>query len=206
MAIFAIFLTWRYLNSQDNFKDSEDLVIQGRADVQVDAPAPSEVENYTVSPERPRYLSIASLGINKARVVGLGLVSETNQLDDPDNINDAGWYTDSALPGRATEGKMAGLYDGHNTGYNAMGIFYRLGNIKIGDEIIIERGDGEKFTYSVVENNLPLLEDVDMRKMLKPVKTGVEGLNIISCGGDWDPARQTYTHRVTVRASLRTSP
>ncbi|MDR1196782.1 MAG: class F sortase [Candidatus Nomurabacteria bacterium] len=199
----AVFLALRYINNNDNFHDSEDLVLQGRSDLDTDAPLQSDIENYTVAAEKPRYLSIPTLGINNARVVELGLSGSTNQLDDPTNINDAGWYTGSALPGRAADDKMAGLYDGHNTGYNAMGIFYRLNNLQIGDEIIIERGDGEKFTYAVAENQMPLLEDVDMRKMLQPVKTGTEGLNIITCGGDWDKDRNTYTHRVTIRASLK---
>jgi LPXTG-site transpeptidase (sortase) family protein len=147
-------------------------------------------------------LSIPKLDINKSRVVGLGLVAGSNQLDDPDNVNDTGWYSSSAKPGQAATGKMAGLYDGHNTGVNTKGVFYNLGKLAVGDQIIIERGDGQIFTYQVQENQMPALEDIDMNKMMQPVQSGVECLNIITCGGEWDAARQTYTHRVTIRAVL----
>jgi sortase (surface protein transpeptidase) len=159
---------------------------------------------WIVAPEKPRYLSIAALGISQARVVELGTKGANNQLEDPQNIHDAGWYRESALPGAPFNIEYAGLYDGHNTGINQEGIFYRLGSLKLGDEILIERGDGATFTYAVREVESPLLEEIDMSKMQKSIDPLTEGLNIITCGGDWDPSRQTYTHRVTVRATLKT--
>jgi sortase (surface protein transpeptidase) len=157
---------------------------------------------WIVAAEKPRYLSIAALGINQARVVELGTKGANNQLEDPQNIHDAGWYRDSALPGAPFNVEYAGLYDGHNTGINQAGIFYHLDRLKPGDEIIIERGDGATFTYAVREVETPLLEEIDMSKMQKSIDPLTEGLNIISCGGEWDASRQTYTHRVTVRAVL----
>jgi sortase (surface protein transpeptidase) len=159
---------------------------------------------WVVSPEKPRYMSIPKLGIDKARVVELGTKGENNQLEDPQNIHDAGWYRESALPGAPTDTTYAGLYDGHNTGINQKGIFYTLGRLVTGDTITIERGDGATFNYTVQEVETPLLEEVDMAKMQKSFDPAVEGLNIITCGGDWDKGRQTYTHRVTVRAILQT--
>jgi sortase (surface protein transpeptidase) len=155
---------------------------------------------WIVSPEKPRYLTVPALGIDKARVVELGTKGDDNQLEDPQNIHDAGWYRESALPGAPFNLEYAGLYDGHNTGINQKGIFYSLDRLVVGNEIIIERGDGVLLTYAVQEVKTVLLEEIDMSQMQKSFNPSLEGLNIISCGGDWDKARQTYTHRVTVRA------
>ena len=154
-----------------------------------------------VAPEKPRYLSIPRLGIVSARVVELGTIGADNQLDDPINIHDAGWYRESALPGAPFDVSYAGLYDGHNTGINQPGIFYNLAQLAEGDIITIERGDGALFNYTVREVETPPLEAVDMAKLQRSFDPAVEGLNIISCGGDWDATRQTYSHRVTVRAT-----
>jgi sortase (surface protein transpeptidase) len=159
---------------------------------------------WLVAPEKPRFMTVERLGIIQARVVELGTFGENNQLEDPANIHDAGWYSESALPGAPFNVEYAGLYDGHNTGISQTGIFYRLDQLSLGDKITIERGDGAVFNYAVREVETVLLEEVDMAKLQKSYDPTIEGLNIISCGGDWDPARQTYTHRVTVRATIQT--
>lgn len=159
---------------------------------------------WIVAPDEPRYMTIERLGIVNARVVGLGIkVGTENQLDDPNNIHDVGWYNESAKPGHEVVGNIAGLYDGHNTGYYKDGVFAYLNTLTVGDLIKIERGDGEVFNYEVHEVAMPLLEEIDMTLMRQSAIDGIEGLNIISCGGDWDESRGTYTHRVTIRATLK---
>jgi Sortase (surface protein transpeptidase) len=157
---------------------------------------------WVVAPDKPRFMSIASLGVENARIVELGVIGSSNQLEDPQNIHDVGWYRESTLPGSPFNTEYAGLYDGHNTGSTMNGVFYNLDQLAFGDIIKVERGDGVIFNYTVHEVETPTLEETDMTKMMKSFDPGVEGLNIISCGGDWDEARQTYTHRVTVRALL----
>ena len=98
------------------------------------------------NPLFPRFLSIPSLKISNARIIQLGLIKNTNQLDSPISIHDAGWYVKSALPGSS---KGALLMDGHNGGPTKGGIFENLGNLSKGSYIIVERGDGQKITYEV---------------------------------------------------------
>lgn len=158
---------------------------------------------WIVPADEPRYMSIDKLGIINARVVGLGVKAGTvNQLDDPKNIHDVGWYNKSVKPGFGSTTGMAGLYDGHNTGYSEDGVFINLGKLTTGDLVRIERGDGQIFNFEVRTVRTVPLAEVDMSIMHKSVESEVEGLNIISCGGSWDDTAQTYTHRVIVRAVL----
>lgn len=187
-------------NIDDQYIDEKPAIVDDPRLEKEEEPPEGE---WIVTADEPRYMSIEKLGIVDARVVGVGIKSGTeNQLDDPVNIHNVGWYNQSAKPGFGT-GNLAGLYDGHNTGYSANGVFINLGRLVAGDLIKIERGDGQVFNYEVREVATPLLEEVDMNLMQKSAVNGVEGLNIISCGGDWDETRQTYTHRVTVRAVLQ---
>lgn len=162
-------------------------------------------DDYQVpNPSFPRYLSIPRLKISNARVVQIGTIKDTGQLDSPKSIYDAGWYTKSGLPGA---GKGAVLIDGHNGGPTKGGIFENLGSLSKGSEIIIERGDGQRITYQVVDNREMSVEDINnesnplgMKTMLNSMDPKKEGLNMITCVGDWDYAKNTFNKRVMLRA------
>lgn len=161
---------------------------------------PHEKQQHSVEPTQPRYISIPSLDITKARVLQVGVAS-TGELDTPPNIHDVGWYNKSATPGSDTTGAL--LLDGHNGGPTKGGVFERLADIGEGDLITVERGDGEVFTYEVVENETLTLEDLNsggMKRMSESASDTEEGLNLISCTGNWIPAQNTFDQRVTIRA------
>lgn len=158
-----------------------------------------QVDEHKVAPTQPRYITIPSLGIDKARVLSIG-VKANGELDTPRNIHDVGWYTKSATPG---SGSSALLLDGHNGGPTKGGVFEKLPDMKEGDQITIERGDGQKFTYEVEENKVLSLADLNsggMKRMSESASDVAEGLNLISCTGNWIPAQQTYDKRITIRA------
>jgi len=161
----------------------------------------TKVEEYTVPATHPRYISIPKLGIAKVRVQQVG-VTANNQLDVPKNINDTAWYEKSSTPG---QGYGAVLIDGHNGGITRNGVFAKLGTLQVGDEITIERGDGQTFTYSVVENESMSLDEVNdtgMKKMMLPADEDKEGLSLITCDGKWIPKIQQFDRRIMLRAVL----
>ena len=157
--------------------------------------------NYKVAANKPRFLSISKLGIDRARVVEVGLTN-IGRLQTPVSIYDVGWYRSSGKPGAG--GTM--LLDGHNGGPTKEGVFKHLPELAIGDIITIERGDGKFFRYSVVESEeVPLSEaDAKMSKMLGSPEQGKESLSIITCTGVWSQLQQTYLSRQFVRAVLVT--
>lgn len=163
-------------------------------------------QEWTVPASHPRYISIPKLGIENARIVQLGIIKKTGQLDAPVSIHDAGWYNGSALPGKG--GTM--LMDGHNGGPNFGGIFEKLRELKNGDEIIIERGDGKKLTYVVKDNRDMNVKDINdpsnkwgMATMTNSIEASKEGLNIITCVGQWDERSQTFNERTMLRAVIK---
>lgn len=169
---------------------------EGRSDIDDAVVTEQQKAEYTVAPDKPRYMSIPKIEVSNARVVELG-VNANNQLDAPKGAHDAGWYIKSALPGT---GSGAVLMDAHNTGVNERSGFFFADKLVKGDIITVEMGDGKKYNYSVVENEMPLLGDVDMAKMLQPVDPSKEGLNFITCGGTWLPDQKTFDRRITIRA------
>jgi LPXTG-site transpeptidase (sortase) family protein len=157
---------------------------------------PEQHDAYTVPAEHPKNLIIGSLGVN-ANILPMGLVKD-NALDAPKTAWDVGWYNKSVLPGT---GEGALLIDGHvNDQLGKPGVFYGINSLKVGDSMSIERGDGTMYTYSVVQVEQKPLADVDMGKMLRSISPGKEGLNLITCGGEYDDARGSYDDRVLVYA------
>jgi LPXTG-site transpeptidase (sortase) family protein len=161
---------------------------------------PQQLDAYTVDADKPRYLSIPSLGIDKVRVVSVGL-TKTNMLDTPKNINDTAWFDKSAKPGSGTG---AVVIDGHNGGITKDGVFAKLSDVTKGDEIIIERGDGEKITYTVEINETMSLQQANttgMKNMMVSTDLSKEGLSLITCAGNWVPRDKVFDKRVMVRAT-----
>lgn len=156
-------------------------------------------DTYTVPTTHPRFISIPALGITNARVQNVGL-TKNNLLDTPANINDTAWYNKSATPG---QGYGSVLIDGHNGGISRDGVFAGLDKLKDDDEITIERGDGKKYTYKVVENKTESLQDANttgMKRLMTPYDTSKEGLGLITCAGKWIPRDKVFDKRILVRA------
>ncbi len=162
-------------------------------------PTEKEVVEYTVSPDRPRYLTIEKLGIKNARILPMG-VNSKGELDTPRNIFDVGWYEGSGKPGQG--GTM--IIDGHNGGPHVLGVFKNLPDLVEGDLIKVERGDGVLYEYEVVENVAVPLSDSNqyMSTAAKTPISGKESITLISCTGEWSQTQGTYLSRQFTRAVL----
>ena len=189
-----------YYREMEGSERAEVLVMDTEAEELIEIkPTEEEVAEYTVGPKRPRYLSIEKLGIKNARIIPMKINSK-GALGTPNNIFDVGWYEASEAPGEG--GTM--VIDGHNGGPNVHGVFKNLPDLVEGDVIKVERGDGEKFYYSVVENKtVPLSEsDAYMQQAMRSPEAGKESVTLITCTGEWSQARGTYLSRQFTRAIL----
>lgn len=158
-----------------------------------------QIKEHIVPADHPRYLSIDSIGVKNARILSIG-TKASGELSTPAGIFDAGWYNASAKPG--TGGTI--VIDGHNGGPTKIGIFKHLPNVKVGEKIKIERGDGTIFTYTVKENKTVLLSESNdyMKTAFKSPEPNKESLTIITCTGDWSSVQKTYLSRQFLRATL----
>jgi LPXTG-site transpeptidase (sortase) family protein len=157
-------------------------------------PTSASVANYVVGPNMPRYLNIPELGVH-ARVLSLGILSN-GALGTPNNVFDTGWYNESSLPGQP--GAM--LIDGHVSSWTSHGVFYGIKNLKPGDTMQVQRGDGTLFTYKVVRSQTFSDNNVDMTSAVTPVTAGKPGLNLITCTGTLKPGTSEFNERVVVYA------
>ena len=134
-----------YRNKSAEERNPEQTVITALADVVTpdeNQPTQEQYDKYQVSRTAPRYLEIPRLKV-KARVQD----SNVNEhiLPVPDNIFDVSWYSGSGRPGENGNILISGVAEG----LTKHGVFYNLDSLEKGDEIILERGDGERFSYGI---------------------------------------------------------
>jgi LPXTG-site transpeptidase (sortase) family protein len=179
-------------------------------------------DNYTVPAAYPRYLHIPEIGVDQARILGLGVLKPDKdggqQLDSPKNIYDTGWYNCTinpvaankcatpTLPGSG-DTNQAAVIDGHTCDDGEKCVFNNLSKLKKGDTVTVERGDGSKLDYAVDLVEIKKLADVDMNKVMRPFQSGTEGLNLITCIGQWTATDAhgvpTMDERVLVYTTLQ---
>lgn len=195
----AVFEDQYYREMEGSERDTVEEVVEEKEELVEEEPTDEEVNEYVVAEDRPRYLSIAKLGVVNARVIPVG-VKSNGELGTPNNIFDVGWYESSGKPGQG--GTL--VIDGHNGGPHVHGVFKDLPNLEKGDIVVVERGDGKIFRYAVEENNaVPLAEsDLYMMTALKTPIAGKESLTLISCTGEWSQQQGTYLSRQFTRAVL----
>lgn len=160
---------------------------------------PQQIAEYNVPANQPKFITLQKIGITKARIISLG-TKGTGELATPSSIFDVGWYNASGAPG---SGRVM-ILDGHNGGPTKIGVFKHLPDLRAGDKIEIERGDGTMFTYTVKDNvTVPLSESNEyMKTAFKSPEPGKESLTIITCTGEWSLSKRTYLSRQFLRATL----
>ncbi|MDR0955560.1 MAG: class F sortase [Candidatus Nomurabacteria bacterium] len=155
---------------------------------------------YAVAADMPRYISAPSLGIYNVPIAVTGKDS-SGAIQAPRSYYMAAWFNASAKPGQ----DGASIIVGHS-GPNSMGLpFSHFGKLKNGAVIVVEMGDGTKYTYNVVEvDNVPV-QNVDMTKFSNVDGQSVQGLNLATCTqGTYNAKMKEYDHRTlvyTVRVS-----
>lgn len=142
-------------------------------------------------PDDPKKIIISKIKVD-GYIQNVGL-DKNNQIVAPGNIYIAGWYVNSARPGK----KGLSIIDGHLNGYKNDGIFINLDQLKSGDGLTVEMGDGNKYDYKVLK-----VETVDEGKasayLFSQSPKVAKQLNLITCGGNYDKSKQYYDKRIIV--------
>jgi hypothetical protein len=144
-----------------------------------------------VRPDQPH--PQPSIGV-KAGIIGVGLQSDgAMQTPDPDRV---GWYKRGPRPGAPGPAVLVGHVYYRRTG---PAVFYRLRELRRGDEILIRQRHGSTTRFTVVR-----LERVP--KTALPTKriwptTSKPLLRLITCGGSYDRATGHYRDNLIVYAA-----
>jgi hypothetical protein len=159
-------------------------------------PAP-DARALTLPASRPVRLDVPAIGVT-SDLLELGL-NPDGSAEVPPLARDsqAGWYRDSPTPGQVGPAVILGHVDSAEYG---PAVFFRLGDLRPGDEVSVARADGTTGVFRVdrVESYrkdaFPTLEVYG--------NTDRPELRLITCGGEFDPASRNYLSNIVVYASL----
>lgn len=150
----------------------------------------------SLAPSPPSRLDIPAVDIH-TRLLRLGL-NDDGTLEVPWRPLLAGWYGGSPTPGEQGPAIIAGHVDSAATG---PAVFYRLGELAIGDLIRVSRGDGTRAEFRVTAVRSYTQKDFPTATVYGD--TARSTIRLVTCT-DWDEQAQEYVGNVVVFGDLVT--
>ncbi|HUP17008.1 MAG TPA: class F sortase [Acidimicrobiia bacterium] len=163
------------------------------------SPVPEEVDDpVLLQSSEPTAIDIPAIGVHsEMQQVGL-TVEHTMEVPAPGPYYDqAAWYKHSATPGALGPAIIVGHVD---SAANGPSVFFDLGSLRPGDEVLVTRRDGTVAVFTV-EAVRQYSKD-DFPTDLVYGDTDHAALRLITCGGPFNRAQRSYLDNVVVFASL----
>lgn len=141
----------------------------------------------------PVSLTIPLIGV-KTSLITLGL-AQGGAMQVPSSTTVAGWYTGSPRPGSIG----SAIIVGHIDSVSGPGVFYRLSELRSGDDVFVKRADGTTAEFRVTLVQTYLKDQFPTDKVYGP--TPDAELRLITCGGAFDSATGHYLSNIVVYAT-----
>ena len=143
---------------------------------------------------RPVSLTIPLIGV-KTNLITLGLAAGGAMQVPPPTSTVAGWFTGSPRPGAVG----SSIIVGHVDSKSGPGIFFRLPELKKGDDVYIKRSDGTTAEFRVTEVQEYPKDHFPTDRVYGP--TPDAELRLITCGGAFDSVTGHYLSNIIVSAT-----
>lgn len=137
----------------------------------------------------PTRVRIASIGVDSP-LENL-VIDKTGALQSPASYGEAGWFSEGTQPGDSGPAVIAGHVDSKA----GPGVFYRLRDLKSGDQAQVQRA-GKWLTFTVTATDKYSKAAFPSAKVYGP--TPDPELRLITCGGTFDPTKDSYRDNIVV--------
>lgn len=176
------------------------IVVAGRALLYVpgsELSVPSELAPALTAPveSQPARLLIPALRID-AKVQYAG-VNAKGEMGAPNNFRDVAWYKYGTAPGQVGSAVIAGHVD---NGLALPGVFSRLKELKVGDEVTVVTKGGSHLRFTVIGRGTYPYAAAPVERIFE--KGGAAYLNLVTCAGSWVRGAQTYSERTVIYTEL----
>jgi len=181
------------------------IVVAGSATAAATPPAPAapqaaspaesfrSVRSYgDVDVAEPVRLRVPALGVDSP-LLHLGLAADRS-IEVPPDYGTAGWFAGGPRPGQPGPAVLLGHVDSKA----GPGVFYRLAELPVGADVLVDRADGSTIVFRVTSTQhaakTAFPTDLVYAPTLEP------SLRLVTCGGVFDRAKGSYLDNVIVYA------
>jgi LPXTG-site transpeptidase (sortase) family protein len=141
----------------------------------------------------PVSLTIPVIGV-KTKLITLGL-AKGGAMQVPSSSQVAGWYTGSPRPGSVGSAIIVGHIDSRQ----GAGVFFRLPELRPGNQVYVSRADGTLVKFQVTSVHTYPKDHFPTQAVYGA--TPDAELRLITCGGAFDAATSHYLSNIVVYAT-----
>ena len=147
---------------------------------------------------KPESIEIPAIGVESS-LQFLGLTEEHTLVVPPPGptYDIAAWYKHSSTPGELGPSVIYGHVDSAAEGPS---VFFNLGSLRPGHRVFVTRSDGVRAVFQVDGVRSYPKEEFPTRQVYG--NTDHAALRLITCGGPFDSAADSYLENIVVYASL----
>ncbi|WP_246236444.1 class F sortase [Actinomadura chibensis] len=159
-------------------------------------PAPPPTSSEALPPSVPVRLDVPRIGVRTPLMKLAQNADRTVETPPLSRAGDAGWYRLGAAPGS----RGAAVIIGHVDTSRGPAVFYRLGELRPGDQATVLRSDGRTAVFE-----FDSIERVDKDRFPTGRVYGDPGyaaIRLITCGGRFDRGTGHYTDNVIAYGHL----
>jgi sortase A len=140
------------------------------------------------------YLIIDKIGVS-APLESVGFDKDGNMAT-PSGPNVVAWYSQGAKIGSVGNAVISG----HKDTTKGKAVFYRLGELTVGDKVLVTDSTGKGYQYTVDSKNSYPKDNFPAKEIFS---NGTSArLNLVTCSGTYDKNARSYSHRLVVSAVL----
>ncbi|GKV70037.1 class F sortase [Sporosarcina sp. NCCP-2716] len=143
----------------------------------------------------PASIEIPAIGV-RTDIEAVGTLVN-GQMGVPEDVNHVGWFEPGTMPGSQGSAVMAG----HIDSLTGPAIFYKLDQLKPGDDVIVTGKEGQQLTFTVTRSEVFPRNDSPIDEIFG-FSYGSR-LNLITCTGDFNRKAKTHEERLVVYTELK---
>ncbi|MBU1865554.1 MAG: class F sortase [Actinobacteria bacterium] len=151
-----------------------------------------------LAPSPPLAIDVPAIGVH-SNLQHLGVTAEnTPEVPAPGpHYDEAAWFKYSPAPGSVGAAVILGHVDSATGGRS---VFFNLGLLRPGDEVLVTRSDGSVAVFTV--DGVRRYPKDEFPSLTVYGGTAHPALRLITCGGEFDRADGHYRDNIVVFASL----
>ena len=143
---------------------------------------------------RPVHLSIPIIGVSVP--LSVLTLNKNGTVNVPTSFSEPGWYNGDRSPGQ----KGSAVILGHVDNYHGPAVFFHLDKLNLGNRVDVTLADGHKLVFAVI--GIRMYKKTNFPDALVYGSRTYPALQLVTCGGIFDPSTGHYLSNIVVFTAL----